>query len=108
VEVVVVGDHELDSSLRALVEAAGEAMHNAAKHSGATVVSVYVEVEDSVVRVYVRDEGKGFHPASVPGHRRGIAESILRRMERYGCVAVVESLVGEGTEVRLEMSLRPD
>jgi len=29
-------------------------------------------------------------------------------MERYGCVAVVESLVGEGTEVRLEMSLRPD
>ena len=29
------------------------------------------------------------------------------RMERYGGVAVVESLVGEGTEVRLEMSLRP-
>jgi signal transduction histidine kinase len=107
VEVVVVGDRAMDSSLRALVEAAGEAMHNAAKHSGATVVSVYLEVEDDVVRVYVRDEGKGFLPSSVPGHRRGIAESIRGRMERYGGVAVVDSLVGEGTEVRLEMSLRP-
>ncbi|MGH2555251.1 MAG: ATP-binding protein [Actinomycetota bacterium] len=107
VEVVVVGDRPMDPSLRALVEAAGEAMHNAAKHSGAIVVSVYLEVEDDVVRVYVRDEGKGFHPPSVPAHRRGIAESIRGRMERYGGVAVVESLVGEGTEVRLEMSLRP-
>jgi signal transduction histidine kinase len=107
VEVVVVGDQAMNSSLRALVDAAGEAMHNAAKHSGATVVSVYMEVEDDVVRVYVRDEGKGFRPASVPGHRRGIAESILRRMERYGGVGAVESLVGEGTEVRLEMPLRP-
>jgi phage shock protein PspC (stress-responsive transcriptional regulator) len=108
VDVVTVGDHVLDSHLRALVEAAGEAMHNAAKHSGATQVSVYLEVETDVVRVYVRDEGRGFRPAAVPRHRRGIAESILRRMERYGGVAVVESLVGEGTEVRLEMSLRPD
>jgi signal transduction histidine kinase len=103
----VVGDRSMDPGLRALVEAAGEAMHNAAKHSGANVVSVYLEVEDDVVRVYVRDEGRGFHPASVPAHRRGIAESIRGRMERYGGVAVVESLVGEGTEVRLEMSLRP-
>jgi signal transduction histidine kinase/phage shock protein PspC (stress-responsive transcriptional regulator) len=108
VDVVTVGDHVLDSHLRALVEAAGEAMHNAAKHSGATHVSVYLEVEDDVVRVYVRDEGRGFRPEAVPRHRRGVAESILRRMERYGGVAVVESLVGEGTEVRLEMSLRPD
>jgi signal transduction histidine kinase/phage shock protein PspC (stress-responsive transcriptional regulator) len=107
VEVVVVGDRAMDASLRALVEAAGEAMHNAAKHSGATVVSVYLEVEDDVVRVYVRDEGRGFLPSSVPGHRRGIAESIRGRMERYGGVAVVESLIGEGTEVRLEMSLKP-
>lgn len=107
VEVVTVGDHALDPHLRALVEAAGEAMHNAAKHSGATQVSVYLEVEKEVVRVYVRDEGKGFRAAAVPVHRRGISESILRRMERYGGLAVIESLEGEGTEVRLEMTPEP-
>ena len=108
VEVVVVGDRLLDSRLRALVDAAGEAMSNAAKHSGARIVSVYVEVEEGVVRVYVRDEGRGFHAPSIPADRRGIAESIRGRMERNGGIAVVESAVGEGTEVRLQMSLKAE
>jgi len=90
------------------VDAAGEAMSNAAKHSGARIVSVYVEVEEGVVRVYVRDEGRGFHAPSIPADRRGIAESIRGRMERNGGIAVVESAVGEGTEVRLQMSLKAE
>ena len=40
IEVVIAGDCPVDDSVRALVQAAGEAMTNAAKHSDADRVSV--------------------------------------------------------------------
>jgi signal transduction histidine kinase/phage shock protein PspC (stress-responsive transcriptional regulator) len=101
VEVVLVGDCRLDDGVRALVHACREAMVNAARHSGARGVSVYVEVEEDQVTAFVRDQGVGFARASVPADRRGIAESIEGRMERNGGVALVESEPGRGTEVRL-------
>jgi signal transduction histidine kinase len=103
VEVVVVGDAPIDDPLRAVVDAAGEAMNNAAKHSGASVVSVYVEIGPEAVNLYVRDEGSGFDSARLPPDRRGIADSIVRRMERHGGLASVASGVSEGTEVHLRM-----
>src|SRR5690606_40112229 len=65
VEVVTVGDTALDDTTRAVVAAAGEAMVNAAKHSGAAEVSVYAEVADGRVDVWVADQGKGFDSGSV-------------------------------------------
>lgn len=103
VELVVVGDARLDEGLRALVDAVREAMVNAAKHSGAPGVSVYVEVEPGEVSAYVRDQGAGFDPRAVPGDRRGIVESIEGRMRRNGGTAVVVSRPGRGTEVRLRI-----
>jgi phage shock protein PspC (stress-responsive transcriptional regulator) len=104
VEVVLVGDCEIDDALRALVDACREAMVNAARHSGARGISVYVEVEDEAVTAFVRDQGVGFSRASVPSDRHGIAESIERRMERNGGVAIIESEPGQGTEVRLRIA----
>lgn len=105
VDVVVVGDHPLDEHLEALVGALREAAVNAAKHSGESEVSVYVEVADGEVEAYVRDRGKGFEPAEVYGDRRGIADSIISRMVRHGGTAKVRSAPGEGTEVTLRMKL---
>jgi phage shock protein PspC (stress-responsive transcriptional regulator) len=105
VEVVTVGDGPLDARLSALLGAAREATVNAAKWSGAAVVSVYAEVEPDKVSVAVRDRGKGFDPATVPGDRKGVAESIRGRMNRHGGTATVQSAPGEGTKVTLEMSL---
>ena len=68
---------------------------NAAKHAGVTTVSVYAEVEPDQVTAFVRDQGRGFDPASVDGDRRGITESILGRMERAGGTGSVESSPGE-------------
>jgi signal transduction histidine kinase/phage shock protein PspC (stress-responsive transcriptional regulator) len=101
VEVVTVGDAPLDDRLRSLVEATREATVNAAKHSGAERVSVYVEVEPAAITAFVRDEGSGFDPEAVAPDRRGIAESIHGRMERSGGKADVHSTSGEGTEVQL-------
>lgn len=101
VEVVTVGDAALDDTGRALVAAAGEAMVNAARHADAEEVSVYAEVEDGRADVWVADRGKGFDPAAVPSDRRGVADSIRRRMARVGGGASVDTIVGEGTEVHV-------
>lgn len=100
---VVVGDHQLDDGLRALVLAAREAMVNAAKHSGVGEVSVYVEAEPTEVHVFVRDRGVGFDPDAVPGDRHGLADSIHGRMTRHGGKVRLRSTAGEGTEVHLQM-----
>jgi len=101
VELVLVGDCELDDRVRSLVHACREAMVNAARHSRSKSVSVYVEIEEGAVVAFIRDQGVGFARTAVPADRRGIAESIEGRMERNGGVAVVESKPGHGTEVRL-------
>ena len=103
VEVVTVGDCPLDDDLNALLAAAREATVNAAKWSGAGVISVYAEVEPKQVEVAVRDRGKGFDPDAVPGDRKGLAQSVYGRMSRHGGSATVQSAVGEGTKVTLTM-----
>ena len=104
VEVVIVGDCPLDEHIAALLAAGREATVNAAKWSGAAVISVFAEVEADKVNVAVRDRGKGFDPAAVPGDRKGVAESIRGRKSRHGGEATVQSAPGEGTKVTLTMS----
>lgn len=103
VEVVTVGDCELDENLSALVAAAREATVNAAKWSGASVISVFAETEAGAASVVVRDRGQGFDPEQVPADRKGLAESIHGRMARRGGTATVTSAKGEGTKVSLSM-----
>lgn len=104
IEVVAVGDCDVDERLWAVVQAAREAMVNAAKFAGVDVVDVFVEIEEDDVEVFVRDTGIGFDPEAVPADRHGLAESIAGRMARHGGVAVVRTAPGEGTEIELRMS----
>ncbi|WP_396286361.1 PspC domain-containing protein [Amycolatopsis sp. PS_44_ISF1] len=103
---VVVGEAELNEPLTALVQAAREAIVNAAKHAGVDEVSVYAEVEPTAVTVFVRDRGKGFDPEVVPADRHGLADSIRGRMERHGGTCKLRTAPGEGTEVQLAMPVR--
>ena len=103
VELVTVGDRPVDDHVRAMVAAAGEALTNAARHSGAEQVSVYSEVTEGSSDVWVSDLGRGFDTSQVAPDRRGIAESILGRMESHGGTATVFSEPGEGTEVHLRL-----
>jgi signal transduction histidine kinase len=100
---VIVGDVPMDQHVAALVAASREAMVNAAKHAAVEEISVYAEVEDGTVSVFVRDRGVGFDPAAVGTDRRGLAESIRGRMERHGGTATVRSQPGEGTEVEMSV-----
>lgn len=106
VELVVVGDCEVDERVQALLGAAREATVNAAKWSEATVISLYAEVETEVISMYVRDLGCGFDPAAVTTDRKGIELSIRARLEQVGGEAVIRSTPGSGTEVQLTLARR--
>jgi len=103
VEVVAVGDRDLDDRGRALVAAAREALANAARHGGpdAGPIALFLETGDGRTEVFVRDRGPGFDMAAVPADRRGVRESIIGRMARHGGRAAVHSTPGQGTEVEL-------
>jgi signal transduction histidine kinase len=101
VEVVAVGDCSLDEPAGAVLGAAREAMLNAAKFAGQAPVSVYAELSDARIEVFVRDRGAGFDPAVIPPARRGVRESIVGRMRRAGGGATVRALPGGGTEVEI-------
>jgi len=103
IEVVIVGDCPLGAPLEALVQAAREAMTNAAKFAGEERVDLYAEAGSGRVEAFVRDRGVGFDPAAIPADRRGVRDSIVGRMERHGGRAGVRSTPGEGTEIELLM-----
>lgn len=105
IDLVTVGDHPVDERGRTLIAAATEAMVNAAKHSGAERMSLFLEVEGDRLEVFITDQGKGFDPDAIAEDRRGIAESIRARMERIGGTVSIESEPGEGTEVMLGLPL---
>ena len=101
VEVVTVGDTEMTDRHEALIQAAREAMLNAARHGGGTV-SVYLESTAGSTEVFIKDRGPGFDPDAVPDDRLGVKESIIGRMKRHGGTAVINSS-SDGTEVRLAL-----
>ena len=107
VEVVLVGeDAEVDEGLAATGAAAREALVNAAKHAGIESVSLFAEIEDEVVSVFVKDRGAGFVVDEVADDRQGVKGSIVARVERHGGTAAIRSAPGRGTEVELRMPRR--
>ncbi len=101
IDVVAVGDTDMDQGATALVRAAREVIVNAARHSGAPRVDVTLEVGTHEVGVVVRDSGRGFEVGQdVQGHGLGAVRS---RVERVGGRLSISSSPGEGTEVELSV-----
>lgn len=86
----------------AIGAAVREALTNVARHAGTGAAEVAVVRTDSTIVVAVTDQGRGFTTDGVPAHRRGVAESIERRMRRAGGRATVTTRPGHGTVIRLE------
>lgn len=107
IEVVCVGDCDIDDGLSAMLRAAREAMVNASKYSDADAIAVFGEVEEEEALVFVRDRGTGFDLDAIPEDRMGVRGSIIGRMERHGGTARIRTEPGEGTEVQLRMPKIP-
>jgi len=82
----------------ALYRIAQESLHNMAKHSQASHASLRLEHADSLVRLVVQDNGRGFDAtAEFPGHL-GLV-SMQERTVRIGGSLLIESAPGKGTTV---------
>ncbi|MFT0847612.1 PspC domain-containing protein [Actinomycetaceae bacterium L2_0104] len=102
-ETVVVGEGKLDQNSPMLLAAMKEALANGVRH-GKPPVSVYAEISDGSIDVFVRDHGDGFEVDEIPEDRHGVRDSIIERIERHGGTAVFRRR-DPGTEVHLNMGL---
>ena len=105
VDVVAVGDCDLDEPLRPIVARDPRGGHQRRQARRAPAGSTSTPRSPTRrVDVFVRDRGARLRP-----RRRcrrtgyGVRRSILDRMERHGGTAEVRSAPGEGTEVRLHL-----
>jgi signal transduction histidine kinase len=89
-------------AVRALVDAAREALTNVAKHSGTGAAMMRVRVTEDRLAVSVLDHGRGFDVATVP-RGVGLRESIEARLLEVGGGARIESTLGQGTFVDLSV-----
>ena len=78
-----------------------EALTNAAKHAGATIIDVRAEVIDGELSIQVQDDGQGGALASGGSGLIGLAD----RAEALGGRFSVESPPGGGTTVRVSLPL---
>jgi hypothetical protein len=89
----------------ALCHGAREALTNVVRHAGVDEATVSVRRDDEgAVVVEVCDDGAGFDPERVSGHRYGVTRSLVARMARTGGRTRITSRPGLGTAVRMEWS----
>ncbi|MFG3437995.1 GAF domain-containing sensor histidine kinase [Nonomuraea sp. NPDC047897] len=86
----------------AVLRVAQEALHNALRHADAAEVSVRLGHGDGRLVLSVRDDGRGFDQADSRG--LGLV-SMRERAESVGGVMTVESALGAGTAVRVEVGV---
>jgi signal transduction histidine kinase len=81
-----------------LLLAVKEAVHNVVKHSGAELMRLHLQCGSDALRLSVCDEGRGFDPAQVSGHRTGL-DSMRQRLADSGGAFELSSQPGQGTTV---------
>jgi signal transduction histidine kinase len=85
----------------AVLRIASEAVANAARHSGAETLKVYLERLDAGMRLEVVDDGEGFDEEQP---RRGFGLVTMKdRAEALGGKLHIDSRRGAGTKVELEL-----
>jgi len=76
-----------------------ELLGNASRHSHATVVKVYVDVGDTLIKVSVDDNGKGFDPETVEQNKSLGLKIIRDRVGMLGGDFDIDTSVGKGTRI---------
>lgn len=81
-----------------------EALHNVARHSGATSVVMSLSVSGRRLTAMIRDDGRGFDEPAEGDTRHGLGSMTSRAADLKGRLTI-ESASGRGTEIRLEVPL---
>ncbi len=86
---------------RQLFLIAKEALHNAARHSGAGSVAIHLALAGRGLTLEIRDDGRGFQPGA-PGDGRNGLRSMQARAARLGAQLQIDSAPGRGTRLFLD------
>jgi two-component system, NarL family, sensor histidine kinase UhpB len=89
-----------------LYRVAQESLTNIRRHAHATRVLVALDWSDDRIVLTVRDNGQGFPEGAGDVWKSGLA-GMRERARLIGANLSIKSRVGEGTEVRLEVSTAP-
>ncbi len=101
-----------DDQALLLFQSVRELLMNAWKHAQTGTAEITMDMEDSRLRIDVRDHGQGFNVAAAETPRAtGLAAkfglfSIQERMKALGGSFTIESAPGQGTTARLTLPLR--
>jgi len=76
-----------------------ESLANVARHSSAETVRVMLNYRENVVEFCVQDDGEGFDPQ--PQYSGIGLDSMRERAESMGGNFTIESVMGQGTKVRV-------
>ncbi len=100
---------EIEASVFRIVQ---EGLSNAVKHSGASLIELRLGFEDNVLRIDVRDNGKGFDPPpAAPGSlvragQMGLV-GMFERAELLGASIQISSEPGSGTLLSVVIPIGP-
>ena len=92
-----------DETQTVLFRVVQEALTNAARHSGATNVSIVTSANEGKLRLVVEDDGTGFDPTA-PTTRLGLA-GIRERVQMIGGALRIESSPEAGTALVVDVEL---
>jgi signal transduction histidine kinase len=82
-----------------------EALNNIVRHSQATEVLLFIDVNEDGLKIELSDNGRGFDPAaSHPSGSDGLA-SITERMARLGGRCDISAAPGKGTTIEFSLPL---
>jgi signal transduction histidine kinase len=102
----VEGERRLPIAIEAeLYWIAQEALNNVRKHAAARHVTVHLLFTAATIYLEVMDDGVGFDPQGVPAESRGGLRTLAERTAHVGGVLTYESSPGEGTRVKVEVTL---
>ncbi len=87
-----------------LFQSVRELLINTSKHAGVKEATLRLVQRDGQLHIEVRDQGKGFSPASAPSMKFGLF-SIRERMRALGGTFEIQSAPGSGTTATLTMPL---
>ena len=85
-----------------------EAMNNVIKHSQAAEVTLSLKVAENVLKIRIKDNGRGFSPEAVARSKRHGLPNMRARVEQLGGTIEVSSEPGKGTSIRISISAWED
>jgi PAS domain S-box-containing protein len=91
----------LESGLFRIVQ---ELLHNACRHSRSDRIRIHLGDHDHRIHLDVRDWGVGFNSETIEEHRFGL-QGIRERVRLLDGTVVIESALGKGTHVVVELPL---